>query len=64
MKEIVGNLVVTDLRKYLESCRRCSNDDSNERVTENFDRINYNFKNVRGSIIDAYQGLLFIFLVD
>ena len=56
MKEIVGNLVVTDLQKYLEKSPTTSIEnlmDSNETSSK---AMPYNFHRVRRSIIDAYEG--------
>ncbi|CAF3109617.1 unnamed protein product [Rotaria sp. Silwood2] len=58
MKEIVGNLVVTNLQKYLEKSihRSISNDQAAaDAVNELSKKIPYNFNRVRRSVIDAYE---------
>ena len=52
MKEVIGNLVITNLPKYLEK----SNDQS---ATDK--SIQYDSKRVRRSIVDAYEGLISFF---
>ena len=59
MKEVVGNLVVTDLQKYLERCPdppSATNESLADAVNELSKRISYDFNRVRRSIIDAYEG--------
>ncbi|CAF1570693.1 unnamed protein product, partial [Rotaria sordida] len=61
MKEIAGNLVVTNLQKYLEKSihRSTPNDQAAaDAVNELSKRIPYNFTRVRRSIIDAYEASL------
>ncbi|CAF1244784.1 unnamed protein product [Rotaria sordida] len=61
MKEPVGNLVVTDLQKYLEKPRvpLTSNDEAlAEAVNELSKRLPYDFNRVRRSVIDAYEAVL------
>lgn len=60
MKEIVGNLVVTDLQKYLQKplLPITPNDpsitpDANAPVQP----ISYDFNRIRLSIVDAYHGM-------
>jgi hypothetical protein len=59
MKEVVGNLVVTDLQKYLEKppdLPSATNEPLADAVNELSKRISYDFNRVRRSIIDAYEG--------
>ena len=59
MKEIVGNLVVTDIQKYLEKPSNSSppsNEALAEAVNELSKRISHDLNHVRRSIIDAYEG--------
>ena len=61
MKEVVGNLVVTDLQKYLEKSQdppSATNESLADAVNELSKRISYDFNRVRRSIIDAYEGNL------
>lgn len=62
MKEPVGNLVVTDLQKYLEKPKLSStstNETLAEAVNELSKRLSYNFNQVRRSVIDAYEGRVY-----
>ncbi|CAF1400273.1 unnamed protein product [Rotaria magnacalcarata] len=64
MKEVVGNLVVTNLQKYVRKPARSllkTDHDIAEAVNELSKRIPYDFNRVRRSVIDAYEGL-FTFL--
>jgi hypothetical protein len=59
MKEIVGNLVVTDIQKYLEklSDPLTSRNESVANAINEFSKtIPYDFNRVRRSVIDAYEG--------
>lgn len=59
MKEIVGNLVVTDLQKYLEkplTPLTASNEMLADARNELSKKISFDFQRVRRSIIDAYEG--------
>ncbi|CAF5094757.1 unnamed protein product, partial [Rotaria sp. Silwood1] len=61
MKEIVGNLVVTNLQKYLEKPVHLltPNDQAVvDTVNELSKRIPYNFNRVRRSVIDTYEAAL------
>ncbi|CAF4097606.1 unnamed protein product, partial [Rotaria sordida] len=61
MKENIGNLVVTNLQKYLEkpSHLLTPNDQAvADAVNELSKRIPYNFNRVRKSVIDAYEASL------
>ena len=67
MKQSVGNLVVTDLQKYLEKppvSNTLNNQLVADAVNEFSKRIPYDFNRVRKSVIDAYEGTdqIFIFL--
>jgi len=60
MKEIVGNLVVTDLQKYLQKpvLPLTPNHESiADQVNEFSKSIPYDFNRVRRSVIDAYDGI-------
>jgi hypothetical protein len=60
MKEIVGNLVVTDLQKYLEKPHlplTPNNESVTDAINEFSKRIPHDFNRVRRSVIDAYEGL-------
>lgn len=59
MKEVVGNLVVTDLQKYLLKplLPSTSNNQSFADVVIEASKIkSYDFNRVRKSVIDAYEG--------
>ena len=59
MKEVVGNLVVTDLQKYLEKPSTAltgSNEMLADARNELSKKISFDFQRVRRSIIDAYEG--------
>ncbi|CAF3716683.1 unnamed protein product [Rotaria sordida] len=61
MKEIIGNLVVTNLQKYLEKPTHLSTSSGQaiaDAVNELSKRIPFNFNRVRKSIIDAYEAAL------
>ena len=61
MKEIVGNLVVTDLQKYLEKPSiplTSQNEMLVDTINEVSKRISYDQNRVRRSIIDAYEAVL------
>ncbi|CAF3990497.1 unnamed protein product, partial [Rotaria sordida] len=60
MKEIVGNLVVTNLQKYLEKPIRLSTPTGQagtDSVNELSKRIPYDFNHVRKSVTDAYEAV-------
>jgi hypothetical protein len=60
MKEIVGNLVVTDLQKYLQKPvlpLTPNNESIADQVNEFSKSIPYDFNRVRRSVIDAYEGI-------
>lgn len=68
-EEIVGNLVVTDLKKYLEKLSDYINFDEEQNEEDNENKIEetdipatkpltYDFNRVRQSVFDAYQGLI------
>jgi len=58
MKEVIGNLVITDIQKYLDK----SHDPSSigaalaNAVNELSKTTPYDFNRVRRSVIDAYEG--------
>ena len=59
MKEIIGNLVVTDLQEYVEksSLPLTTHDQSISEAVNDFSKtIPYNFNHIRKSVIDAYEG--------
>ncbi|CAF1117580.1 unnamed protein product [Adineta ricciae] len=58
MKEIVGNLVVTDLQKYLETPKNYLRFKSEEFGEPSSNRIWYDFNRVRKSVIDAYEAAI------
>ncbi|CAF1186321.1 unnamed protein product [Rotaria sordida] len=61
MKEIIGNLVVTNLQKYLEKPTHLSTSSGQaiaDAVNELSKRIPFNFNRVRKSVIDAYEAAL------
>ncbi|CAF2442501.1 unnamed protein product [Rotaria sp. Silwood2] len=61
MKEVVGNLVVTNLQKYLEKPIEPLSSGGQavaDAVNELSKRIPYNFNRVRRSVIDAYEATL------
>lgn len=66
MKEPVGNLVVTDLQKYLEKSKiqsSANNQVLNDSINE-FSRSPYEFNRIRPSVIDAYEGKIYkLFLI-
>lgn len=66
-EEVVGNLVVTDLKKYLEKPPITIKPDEENNATGNADGmkdvdkaavkpVTYDFNRVRQSVVDAYQG--------
>ncbi|UJR24822.1 hypothetical protein I4U23_006197 [Adineta vaga] len=57
MKEIVGNLVVTDLQKYLE-IPEVSLPLKNEEPNKLTRTISYDFNRVRKSVVDAYEAAI------
>jgi hypothetical protein len=60
LKEIVGNLVVTDLQKYLEkpvSPLSANGEAIADELNELSKVIPYDFNRVRRSVIDAYEGI-------
>ncbi|CAF2056570.1 unnamed protein product [Rotaria magnacalcarata] len=61
MKEPLGNLVVTDLQKYLEKTKFLSspnNEIAADAINELSKRLPYEFNRVRRSVIDAYEAAL------
>ncbi|CAF3968536.1 unnamed protein product, partial [Rotaria sordida] len=61
MKEIIGNLVVTNLQKYLEKPTHLSTSSGQaiaDAVNELSKIIPFNFNRVRKSVIDAYEAAL------
>jgi hypothetical protein len=65
MKEVVGNLVVTDLQKYLlkplpSPSRQSFADVANEVSKQK----SYDFNRVRKSVVDAYEGIFSIKILD
>ena len=59
MKEIIGNLVVTDLQEYVEKSALplTTHDQSISEAVNDFSKtIPYNFNHIRKSVIDAYEG--------
>jgi hypothetical protein len=59
MREVVGNLVVTDLQKYLEKPakpRNMNNEALADALNDLSKRMSFDFNRVRRSIIDAYEG--------
>jgi hypothetical protein len=58
MKEVVGNLVVTDLQKYLQKpFPSPSRQSFADVVNEVSKRKSYDFNRVRKSVVDAYEGI-------
>ena len=56
MTEVVGNLVVTDLQKYIETLPSVkTGEGTDDEATP------YNFSRVRRSAVDAYDGKYFHF---
>lgn len=67
MKQIVGNLVVTDLQKYLDKpllSNTLSNQSIADAVNEFSKRIPYDFNRVRKSVIDAYEGTMSLIILS
>ena len=63
MKEVVGNLVVTNLEKYLplpSIQKTAEQEELGKAVNELSKRLPYQFNRVRRSVIDAYEGFLVI----
>jgi hypothetical protein len=61
MKEIVGNLVVTDLQNYLHKSDHPlapNNESIANEVNGLSQTIPYDFNRVRSSVIDAYEGII------
>ena len=59
MREVVGNLVVTDLQKYLVKSplpRSPDDEELADKVNELSKMLSYDFNRVRRSVIDAYEG--------
>ncbi len=66
MKEVVGSLVVTDIQKYLEKLPdplTSTNETVANAINEFSKRIPYDLNRVRRSVIDAYEGLINIFII-
>jgi hypothetical protein len=60
MQEVVGNLVVTDLRKFLEKPLRPLSSTTEalvDAVNELTKIIPYDFNRIRKSVVDAYEGI-------
>jgi len=59
LKEVVGNLVVTNIQKYIEKPRTPLSPDD-EAITDSdngfSNNIPHDFNRIRRSIIDAYEG--------
>jgi hypothetical protein len=61
LKEVVGNLVVTNIQQYIEKPRTpLSPDDEaiTDAVNEFSNNIPHDFNRIRRSIIDAYEGTI------
>lgn len=60
LKEIVGNLVVTDLRRYIERAHDHLTGDEElaNAMNELSKTVAYDFNRVRRSIVDAYEAAL------
>jgi hypothetical protein len=62
MTEVVGNLVVTDLQKYIETKPAVkTEEDEDDEAKELSKPISYDFNRVRRSLVDAYEGKYFHF---
>jgi hypothetical protein len=60
MQEVVGNLVVTDLQKFLDKPLRPLSSTSGalaDAVNELTKIIPYDFNRIRKSVVDAYEGI-------
>ncbi len=65
--EIVGNLVVTDIQKYLEKpyVPLTPKDEAIADAVNAFSKtVTHDFNRVRRSVIDAYEGRIFYFLKE
>ncbi len=63
MKEVVGNLVVTDLQKYLpvhHFLSTSNNGSIDDETKESKKLLSYDFNRVRRSVIDAYEGIFIL----
>lgn len=63
--EIIGNLVVTNLQKYIESpiFSDLPTNNTDDVVKKLIGQVSYDFNRVRRSLFDAYYGrVLFLFL--
>jgi hypothetical protein len=58
MKEVVGNLVITDIQKYLDKVYNPSSiGGALANAINNLSKtVQYDFNRVRQSVVDAYEG--------
>jgi hypothetical protein len=63
MKEVVGNLVVTNLQKYLPANHFLStpnHESTDDKAKEPKKLLPYDFNRIRRSVIDAYEGIFIL----